>query len=53
MNYDWPHGDAFWRWAKRFERKVPGMAVTTCHSYEIFYKFRYVEMTSPTFSDPL
>jgi predicted SprT family Zn-dependent metalloprotease len=37
-----PHGAAFWRWAKIFTRHVPEMEVTTCHSYEIYYKFRYV-----------
>ena len=26
-----PHGDAFWRWAKAFERAIPGMVVSTCH----------------------
>ncbi len=35
------HGAAFWRWAREVERKVPGTKVSTCHSYEIFYKFRY------------
>jgi predicted SprT family Zn-dependent metalloprotease len=36
-----PHGEAFWKWAKRFERRVDGMVVTTCHSYQIHYKYRY------------
>jgi predicted SprT family Zn-dependent metalloprotease len=37
-----PHGAAFWRWAQIFTRHIPEMEVTTCHSYEIYYKFRYV-----------
>lgn len=36
-----PHGAAFWRWANIFTRHVPEMEVSTCHSYEIYYKFRY------------
>lgn len=36
-----PHGAHFRRWADRFERRVPGMAISTCHSYDIHYKFRY------------
>ena len=36
-----PHGEAFWRWAKAFEMAVPGLVVSTCHSYDIFYKYRY------------
>ena len=36
-----PHGPRFWHWARAFERAVPGMKVSTCHSYDIFYKFRY------------
>lgn len=36
-----PHGTAFWRWAKVVTQRVPGLKVTRCHSYVIFYKFRY------------
>ena len=36
-----PHGAAFRRWADRFETRVPGIAITTCHSYDIHYKYRY------------
>lgn len=28
-------------WAKRAQRAYPDLAVTTCHNYEIAYKFRY------------
>ena len=37
-----PHGAAFQRWARRFERAVPGMTISTCHSYDVFGgKFRW------------
>ena len=36
-----PHGPHFRRWADRFERVVPGMSISTCHAYDIHYKFRY------------
>ena len=44
-----PHGGAFRKWADKFERQIKGMKVTTCHSYDIFYKFRYgcVNLTDP------
>lgn len=37
-----PHGAAFWKWAKVAMRKVPGIVVTTTHSYEIEYKYAWV-----------
>ncbi len=36
-----PHGDAFRKWANAFESVVAGMVVTTCHTYAIFYRFKY------------
>ena len=36
-----PHGPAFKKHARAFGVLVPGMAVSTCHDYEIHYKFRY------------
>lgn len=37
-----PHGGAFWKWASICSANIPGMTVTTCHSYEIHrpYKFQ-------------
>jgi predicted SprT family Zn-dependent metalloprotease len=37
-----PHGDGFWKWARIAMKKVPGIVVTTTHSYEIQYKFAWV-----------
>ncbi|CAN0260349.1 unnamed protein product, partial [Hapterophycus canaliculatus] len=37
-----PHGDHFWAWANRAKVVHPGVPVTTCHSYAINYKYRYV-----------
>ena len=36
-----PHGARFKYWAKKFEGAVAGVGITTCHSYEIHYKYRY------------
>ena len=36
-----PHGASFWKFANLFSSRVKGMQVSTCHSYDIFYKFRY------------
>lgn len=36
-----PHGSAFWRWAKLVEQRVPDVAVTTRHRYEIYCRYRY------------
>ena len=38
---DPPHGPAFYKWGKTFGRHYPGMVVSRCHDYKIFYKFRY------------
>jgi hypothetical protein len=35
------HGPAFWAWARRFERRVPDIHVTTCHNYEVHAPFRW------------
>ena len=35
------HGPAFKKWGKRVEATFPDMKVSTCHSYEIHYKYRY------------
>lgn len=37
-----PHGETFWKWARRLERLVPGISVTTCHSYEINTPFKFM-----------
>ncbi|KAG5192328.1 SprT-like family-domain-containing protein, partial [Tribonema minus] len=36
-----PHGPQFKAWARRAQRVYPHLPVTTCHSYDIAYKFRY------------
>eukprot|EP00961_Rhodomonas_salina_P237500 3210693-Rhodomonas_salina.1 len=33
--------NAFKLWASRCRARYPEMIVTTCHNYEIAYKFRY------------
>lgn len=43
-----PHGEHFWAWANRAKSAHPGVPVTTCHSYEINYKYRYVCVGSST-----
>jgi predicted SprT family Zn-dependent metalloprotease len=35
------HGPAFWAWARRFEARVPGIKVSTCHNYEVHAPFRW------------
>ncbi|WIA35546.1 hypothetical protein OEZ86_003971 [Tetradesmus obliquus] len=35
------HGPAFWAWARRVEARLPGIKVTTCHSYEVHAPFRW------------
>eukprot|EP00903_Cladosiphon_okamuranus_P019474 g17908.t1 len=37
-----PHGSHFWAWADCAKRAHPGVPVTTCHTYTINYKYRYV-----------
>eukprot|EP00051_Salpingoeca_urceolata_P010137 m.123614 g.123614 ORF g.123614 m.123614 type:complete len:698 (-) comp16595_c0_seq4:226-2319(-) len=36
-----PHGSAFKRWARRAMSRIADMKVTTCHEYEINWKFKY------------
>ena len=36
-----PHGAEFRRWASRCEEAVKGLAITTCHRYDIFHPWRY------------
>ena len=36
-----PHGPAFQKWARQVEERVPGLNVTTRHSYSVFYRHRY------------
>ena len=36
-----PHGDAFRHWAWRFEQALPGVKISTCHNYEIDYKYAW------------
>lgn len=36
-----PHGADFKRWAARAMRYNPHLNITTCHSYDIDYKFRW------------
>ena len=35
------HGKAFFLWGQRVTKKFPEIIVTTKHSYEIAYKFRW------------
>jgi predicted SprT family Zn-dependent metalloprotease len=37
-----PHGETFWKWARRLESSVSGMSVTTCHSYDINTPFKFM-----------
>lgn len=39
-----PHGKFFWKWARIAMKEVPGIAVTTTHSYEIEYKYAWVSL---------
>jgi predicted SprT family Zn-dependent metalloprotease len=36
-----PHGDAFWRWARRVEEAVPEVRISTHHTYAIFCRHQY------------
>lgn len=36
-----PHGPVFKRWAARAAAAFPGVEVTTCHHYNINYKYTY------------
>ncbi|KAK9864667.1 hypothetical protein WJX84_001637 [Apatococcus fuscideae] len=36
-----PHGAAFQRWVGRFRDVRPDLDITTCHSYEVHYAFRW------------
>ena len=36
-----PHGVVFKKWANAAMRAIPGIAVTTCHNYEIFKPFKF------------
>jgi predicted SprT family Zn-dependent metalloprotease len=37
-----PHGKHFKFWGQQVERNFPELEITTCHSYEIQFKFRWV-----------
>jgi predicted SprT family Zn-dependent metalloprotease len=41
-----PHGAAFWKWARKAMDALPGLDVTTCHSYDIVFKFNYACTTA-------
>ncbi|KAL5635440.1 hypothetical protein ACGC1H_004285 [Rhizoctonia solani] len=36
-----PHGPAFKRWSNRIMKARPDITISTCHSYEISYKFEW------------
>ena len=36
-----PHGPGFWKWASICSASIPGMLVSTCHSYEIHRPYQY------------
>ncbi|CAE6371373.1 unnamed protein product [Rhizoctonia solani] len=36
-----PHGPAFKRWSKRIMKARPDISISTCHSYEISYKYEW------------
>ncbi len=40
-DYTRPHGEVFRHWGRRFEALVPGIEVTTCHTYEIHKPHRW------------
>lgn len=44
-----PHGRTFKKWAKRVQREYNEIEVTTCHDYQIFFKYRY-QCTNPNCS---
>lgn len=41
-----PHGDEFKRWARKAMKAIPGVTVTTTHSYDIQFKYAW-SCTSP------
>ena len=41
-----PHGPAFRKWANKAMDALPGLDVSTCHSYDIAFKFNYACTTS-------
>lgn len=41
-----PHGPAWKAWAARAMAAYPGMDVTTCHSYDIFFAHRWQCLTT-------
>eukprot|EP01102_Stenamoeba_stenopodia_P001454 TRINITY_DN1125_c0_g1_i2.p1 TRINITY_DN1125_c0_g1~~TRINITY_DN1125_c0_g1_i2.p1 ORF type:complete len:151 (+),score=27.46 TRINITY_DN1125_c0_g1_i2:286-738(+) len=40
-NINPPHGPIFRKWASRAMHKYPGLKVSTCHNYEIKYKYQW------------
>ena len=36
-----PHGPGFWKWASICSANIPGMLVSTCHSYKIHKPYQY------------
>eukprot|EP01134_Creolimax_fragrantissima_P001346 CFRG1346T1 len=36
-----PHGSAFRAWANKCESSIPSLKITTCHKYDIQYKYWY------------
>lgn len=36
-----PHGAAFQKWVRRFGSVRPDLNITTCHSYEVHFAFRW------------
>jgi len=41
-----PHGPPFQKWARKAHEVFPDLNVTTCHSYEIHYKYQW-QCTNP------
>lgn len=35
------HGAVFWAWARRFEKQVAGIKITTCHNFDVHAPFRW------------
>jgi predicted SprT family Zn-dependent metalloprotease len=35
------HGAVFWAWARRFEKQVHGIKITTCHNFDVHAPFRW------------
>lgn len=48
-----PHGKYFWKWARIAMKEIPGIEVTTTHSYEIEYKYAWVSQDRPIMSSIL